>query len=610
MSVSISLFAGAGAQFFDSNGVPLAGGLLYTYAAGTTTPQTTYTTSVGNIANSNPIVLDSAGRTANEVWLTNGSTYKFVLKTSTATQIGSYDNIPGANDFSSFSASSGSSLIGFIQAGTGAVATTVQTKLRESVSILDFGATTDSADNATAIQAALTAATGGEVIVPAGNFTTGAITIPAATTLRGAGGKLVAKAAVASLITLSTNARVIGLKIDASTASNAAIYGENIDNIEVSGNWIKGGGYGVRLAGTGASQVTNIRIENNYITTCVVSVSVGACVLLEGNASYGVVVGNTFTDSTHGFEGYGSNPTTTAWTASNIIRNITVTGNVAQSMTGAGFFIVRGEKCVFSSNVAETCGDLGFDFEGCWYCSMTGNIAKACVNGCYGIYYYCHSITLSGNTAVINNAAVSYVGIFITGVGVVADVGFQDINIIGNVIEAVHYTAATLSTGIYSNLQLPITELTIKDNVLRDCSMYIRQGATYVTIRNNNIHWETFTGKGAGIYFEGTNDFTCSGNNLIRDVADSTPNNGQSGITTTWVSASYLGGPYEISYNTVRNWTYSITDASSTGGQCYGWIKDNRVSGQIRNSATVWVGVVTGNVNYSNPNTPVTATTY
>ena len=88
MAVNLSLFAGAGWQFFDNNGVPLAGGLLYTYAAGTTTPLATYTTSAGNIANANPIVLNSAGRLANEVWLTTGSSYKFILQTSLATQIG------------------------------------------------------------------------------------------------------------------------------------------------------------------------------------------------------------------------------------------------------------------------------------------------------------------------------------------------------------------------------------------------------------------------------------------------------------------------------------------------------------------------------------------
>ena len=133
MSVNLSLFAGAGWQFFDNNGVPLAGGLLYTYASGTTTPQTTYTTSAGTVAHPNPIVLNSAGRSANEIWLTEGVEYKFVLKTAVAVQIGSYDNISGANDLSSFSTPSGSSLIGFLQAGTGAVASTVQAKLRQTV---------------------------------------------------------------------------------------------------------------------------------------------------------------------------------------------------------------------------------------------------------------------------------------------------------------------------------------------------------------------------------------------------------------------------------------------------------------------------------------------
>lgn len=98
MSINISYLAGAGAQFFDSNGDPLSGGLLYTYAAGTTTPASTYTSRTGAFFNANPIVLDAAGRTPNEIWLTGGLLYKFVLKDSTAVQIGTYDNIPAVND--------------------------------------------------------------------------------------------------------------------------------------------------------------------------------------------------------------------------------------------------------------------------------------------------------------------------------------------------------------------------------------------------------------------------------------------------------------------------------------------------------------------------------
>jgi len=98
MAFNLSAFAGAGAQFFDSNGTPLAGGLLYVYTAGTTTPATTWTTSAGTVANTNPIVMNAAGRTPFEIWLNSGVTYKFALYTSTNVLIGTYDNIPAIDD--------------------------------------------------------------------------------------------------------------------------------------------------------------------------------------------------------------------------------------------------------------------------------------------------------------------------------------------------------------------------------------------------------------------------------------------------------------------------------------------------------------------------------
>jgi len=103
MSINLSAFAGAGAQFSDANGAPLTGGLIYTYLSGTTTPVTTYTTRDGTTNNTNPIVLDAAGRTPNEIWLDGGVLYKFILKTSAFVQIGSYDDIPAINDTTTFS---------------------------------------------------------------------------------------------------------------------------------------------------------------------------------------------------------------------------------------------------------------------------------------------------------------------------------------------------------------------------------------------------------------------------------------------------------------------------------------------------------------------------
>ena len=70
MAVNLSPIWGAGAQLLDNSGNVLTGGKIYTYLAGTTTPATTYTSSNGVTANSNPIILNSAGRVPYEIWLT------------------------------------------------------------------------------------------------------------------------------------------------------------------------------------------------------------------------------------------------------------------------------------------------------------------------------------------------------------------------------------------------------------------------------------------------------------------------------------------------------------------------------------------------------------
>jgi len=253
MSVTLSPVGGVAAQFFSNDGVPLAGGLIYTYLAGTTTPAATYTSASGSISHSNPIVLDSAGRVpSGEIWLDDSVVYKFVLKDASNVLIASYDNItginsnfvnylnqqeiqtatagqtvftlttmtylPGTNSLSVFvdgvnqygpgaqyayvetnsttvTFASGlhvGALVKFTttqqqSAGvvdasqvtydppfTGSVATNVEAKLAQTVSVLDFGADpTGATDSTAAIQSAITAvrtAGGGEVYFPAGTY--------------------------------------------------------------------------------------------------------------------------------------------------------------------------------------------------------------------------------------------------------------------------------------------------------------------------------------------------------------------------------------------------------------------------------------------------------
>jgi hypothetical protein len=95
-------------RFFDNNGLPLAGGFLYTYAAGTSTPLETFTDETGLTPNPNPVLLDANGYA--NVWLNTGS-YKFVLEDANnvvqftednvltiASQIAQQVNLAGALD--------------------------------------------------------------------------------------------------------------------------------------------------------------------------------------------------------------------------------------------------------------------------------------------------------------------------------------------------------------------------------------------------------------------------------------------------------------------------------------------------------------------------------
>ena len=76
--------------FVDAAGEPLVGGQLYTYIAGTTTLQATYTDATATTANTNPIILDSRGEA--NVWL-GGAIYKFVLKDADGALIWTVDYI-------------------------------------------------------------------------------------------------------------------------------------------------------------------------------------------------------------------------------------------------------------------------------------------------------------------------------------------------------------------------------------------------------------------------------------------------------------------------------------------------------------------------------------
>lgn len=91
-------------QQLDANGAPVVGGKIFTYAAGTTTPIATYMDNAGAVGQTNPIVLNAAGRAANPIWLPAGQAVKFVFQDANGVAYRPpVDNVTGINDPASVS---------------------------------------------------------------------------------------------------------------------------------------------------------------------------------------------------------------------------------------------------------------------------------------------------------------------------------------------------------------------------------------------------------------------------------------------------------------------------------------------------------------------------
>ena len=160
-------------SFTTSAGVPLVGGRLYTYDAGTNTPRPTYSDAAGTTPNANPVILDARGE-AMVFWQ---GAYKVVLRDASDVIIWTVDNVVGgdvvlAADLATASSTKGGALVGFLQSGAGAVGRNVQAKLRETLSVEDFGASSGATAtvNTAAIQACINAAPEGSVIYLTGRY--------------------------------------------------------------------------------------------------------------------------------------------------------------------------------------------------------------------------------------------------------------------------------------------------------------------------------------------------------------------------------------------------------------------------------------------------------
>lgn len=418
-SYTISPIWGAGAQLFDNNGVVLSGGKIFTYLAGTTTPATTYTNPLGTVFNTNPIVLNAAGRPPNEIWFPVSGAFKFVLTDANNVLLATYDNIPTipqppiANDASSvayepnYEVSAGNFTVGqtylitfvgstdfvaigaaanvigvrFTATGAGAgtgkalFSTTTQTKLRETVSVKDFGAVGNGVTNdTTAVQAAFNS--GAKQI----NFVAGetylvssGLTLPTDVQIEGNGATITASSSF-TLFTLTNGGAIRNLNLIGSVSagtydgSSTAINMTGVNNHPAAPTYVTGpkienctltnfGFMGVRLRYVKKAEIRGNRISNVGYT----GVAGLSCddVIVDGNTIVDVTPGSgvgdaygVFIDRENGLSETSDPRSYRCIITNNIVRNVIAFGG---GINGQGIDTHAGVDFVIDSNVIEGC---------------------------------------------------------------------------------------------------------------------------------------------------------------------------------------------------------------------------------------------------------------
>lgn len=394
----------------------------------------------------------------------------------------------------------------YTPAGTGAVATTVQTKLRESVSVKDFGAVGDGmANDYAAFVAALAAANC--VHIPEGTFY-----LASTLTISSSGKTLSGPGTIKGNSALAANSQVINV-----TGSNVTLkdFTINQNNINAGRSiWISGANVvvdGVKSYNTQSafielrSGASNVVVRNCYQNG-------GGYGVISSDHGLGAVrvENNTFIHPGVGYAiGDGiefNNPTTGS-------QNIQIIGNYvdgykgAANLAGLGIGIAKGTYCIVASNIVKNCEADGIHVEDqSSFIVVEGNIVEDCCTdvtyGSAGILLY-----LTNNSVIANNivkGASGGHGIMVSGFG--QDQYVYNNKVIGNHVSTVREAGIFLNTTNRTIVANNVVESANQASLGFGCIDLRRIGtATKYNIRvriQNNIFVDGFPVADSGVKAE------------------------------------------------------------------------------------------------------------
>jgi hypothetical protein len=532
-------------QFFDANGNPLVGGKLYTYAAGTTTPLTSYTSSTGGTANTNPVILDSRGEAS--VWL-GDNLYKFRLTSATDEAVWTADNLDGRIVIraAQLAASDGSSLVGYIGAGSGNVATTVQAKLRQIISVKDYGATGDgTTDDTLAIQAAVAASSGKALYFPAGTYI------------------------VSDIITMVSNAVIYGdqgittLKLKSKTyvAANVSIFVlTSITNVYIYGLIFNGNKGNI---GTTRNPINTIYLTTKVtFDTCEWINCEGICLNISTSVDSFAVLNCRFIScggATDNSDGYRNQAIAFSSSAGARSKDIEITGN---------YFFAQGLDCISMCNLDDVVvsNNAAYDSYSFLYnnptpyrtinLSVTGNVIYNTNQGSLNNTVNPVAIDLPrvSNATITGNAIYkceqSGIGIFDESVNVVVsgnslvDCGYKGVSWYGGIsVGGGNGTASGIFEVVVSNNTITSTGTVtgMKFGILLDSDLeaVIISGNNLVNYVTSKYGYYVYTTiPGAANVFALTTNTPISATTLINDV------DAYTGTITNWRKENTLTGYY------------------------------------------------------------------